>query len=230
MHSPNQQSERRILLSAQAEMRQERGFTMRQRELDLVPGLTVKISEVTLLPKTEFDVIASESSLQCLLPMVGEIRLESGMRVELGELWSQFKPKNGRLSVSNPFSKESVHFLRIEIPSLSYFPETFSPFRFENIKDRISPIFTHRDGGEYFRISVGNLGGRKDVEFPSQASSVALVLSGAMEYQNCLLEQGDCLALNGACTLEMEALSEETLVLILEFAAKEEKFEDPLRN
>ena len=215
MDSGRKQSDRRILLSCYAETLTKKRFTLRNRDLNLSQGV-VKISEITLHPKAEFEMVAAQSSLQFLLPLIGEIRLESGIRIEPGEIWSQFKPKNYQIRLMNPFSKESIHFLRIEIPTLNYFPETISPFLSESIKERIHPIFTHRHQGEYFRISLGNLSGRTDVEFPTLAASLALIISGVLEFQHCLLEEGDCLWVEKESALEMEALSPEALIMILE--------------
>lgn len=221
--------ETKILLHADAETRHERDFALRSRELR-AERAKVRISEITLHPRSGMELTASDRSLQCLLPVVGNFKLKTGLEVQLGEIWSQGKEKGDTFSVTNSISSESVHFVRLEFMSSSFFPETFSPFLPDTIENRIQPIIIHKSREEYIRISLGAIGGRREVEFSTYSSSLAFVISGALEYQNRLIEQGDSLWIGGAADLEMESLAEESLILILEVDSLETKSVDSLLN
>ncbi len=210
------QQEVMFLPQSIAIMLAEEGFVARSRELDLGEGAMVKLSEITLHPRSGIELFASEPSLQFILPVVGDVCLKFGLEVQVGELWAQGKNAGERFYLSNSISSQSIHLIRIEIQSTGFFRESISPFQAKNIENRIQPIFTHKCGGEYYRISLGKVGGRKDAAFSTHASSLAFVISGALEYQNRLLERGDCLWTGGAADLEMESLAEESLILILE--------------
>ncbi len=211
-------------------MSSEPEFVQRSRDLDLGEEGRLRLSEITVHPRSGIELVSSESSIQCILPLIGDLKLNSGLEIQLGELWSRSMTSGEKTSLINAGSSESAHFLRLELPSSSYVPETFSPFLKKRIENQLHPIFVHKSRMEYFRISLGVIGGRREAEFSTSASSLAFVASGAVEYQNRLLEQGDSLWISGAAEIEMESLAEESLILILEIANKTTKSIDSLLN
>ena len=70
-----------------------------------------------------------------------------------------------------------------------------------------------------FALSLGRFAGRHETEYKVQHAGshlFAYVLAGAFEFEGRLLHEKDGLALWDMATLELEALSNNALVLVLE--------------
>lgn len=209
--------DKRIFLGKNAEIHHIGKMILRNRVLEVSDEASITISEITILPGEKLDLGTKSPSLQLIIPVVGELKLESGLFLETGEVWSKFIPKKMSLSLENPFDKDPVHFIRIEVPTQNFYSERTFDFDLEDIANKVFTIAEFKNGDESFRLSLGNLQGRTDHEFQTYGSSFSMAVTGVFEFQNCLLEQGDALSINQSGMLEMEALTTEAMILILEY-------------
>lgn len=209
--------EKRIWLGKKARLFQDSSSVIRSRNLDLARGKEIRIQEITLGPGAEMHLSPQGYSLEIVVPLLGEVKVENGQHLEIGELWTQFIPREGSIPVYNPYENESIHFIRISVPSTQILIGNYSEFELESLENNLSEIWNSRRAENPLRLYLGKIGGRQDVTFDSKSASLAMCISGAFEYQNCLLESGDCLEISEKATIDLECLSPEGLILVLEF-------------
>lgn len=211
----------RITLASNATVHKSSSSIERSRVLEIVElkkHLTIR--EVTLLPEQEVSFNTTHHCLRIVLPLVGKVSLTCGTPVEVGELWVSFFPKGSMFTLANPYGQDCVHFFLLEVVSEEFIKGglfSFEAEKTENAIKRIVQIPRQYAGTGYCCCYLGRIRGREEASLPTSGSSLGFVLAGAFEYQNRLLEQGDGLWLNEASRLEMEALSTEGLIFILEF-------------
>lgn len=184
-------------------------------------GNSLTLLETTILQGAKEKISVDFHSIQILLPLVGDIRLASGQHLGAGEIWVQFFKKGTEFVFDNPYPSDSIHFLHIQIPFCKYVGSQLISFDFGSILHPLQKTVSITDREslkEQFSIYLGKVDGRKDASLKTAGASLGFVVGGALEYQNCLLESGDSFWVGDSVFLEMEALSPEALILILEFA------------
>lgn len=200
-----------------------------QQQTDAFPfGKLSQLEDDVLEPGGSLQFALEEDVLIMLLPVVGAIRYEAstGHPGLLAAGQVQFLPlgQGATLQVSNPFDDLPVNFLQVwfrasweqapQEPAIS----EFNVNTFMNCTLRISPGFIGWDPLP-FSASIGKFSGRGEtVYYPSgtDAGLFVFVLEGAFEVEGRLLHPRDGLALVDPQQVEMEALSNEALILVLE--------------
>ncbi|MCX6318823.1 MAG: hypothetical protein NTW29_16210 [Bacteroidetes bacterium] len=186
-----------------------------------------RASEEQLDAGTVTEFIASENTLLVLLPVNGAIVVKDHQPEEdsiaAGQLY--FIPmKNGeRVQVKNPFLNGAVNYLQLCFYTGQAAPAqkataSFDVNKYPACMMRISPAHIE----SYllpFMVSIGKFAGRQDTMYyfanPSNGAW-ACVLAGAFEVQGRLLQEGDALTLFGEPMIEMEALSNDALLFLIE--------------
>lgn len=181
-----------------------------------LPGGKFKIFETTILPGQFWEKPLLSGGVQICIPLLGSIFLEEGKFLEPGECTYFFSPNGKPIQVENPHQYDSIHFLWIEIPCPHATGARSIAFRLE---DKLCHIAQIELLGTLISLNLylGKIAGRHDARMLTEGSSLGFVLSGAFEYQNCLLEQGDGLWIEEGTVIEMESLTAEGLVVLLEF-------------
>jgi redox-sensitive bicupin YhaK (pirin superfamily) len=133
-------------------------------------------------------------------------------------LW---KEKGSAFRISNPYGEELVNYLQLwfRYPLPKTASQTFS-FSLDEEKNTLMPLFpAFTEKPFYLNAAVGKFDGRKEAihAVSGQGHAVMVfVVQGAFEVENRLLETRDALAIWNTTTVEMEALSNEAIVLLLE--------------
>lgn len=171
---------------------------------------------------------AEEFSYVILLPVMGAIsffdsRGNEGL-LAAGQVQFLVLDKKESLRITNPFEEELVNFIQLWIRGTKQ-PEdcaavlsTFDINKFQNSLMKISP---QRIGEELapYSLSIGKFSGRGETVYhpgnPS-AGNFVFVLEGAFEVDGRLLHARDGLALYETEEIEMEALSRDAVVLLIE--------------
>lgn len=203
--------EKRIFPAKDSPIRSSEDILIRDRSIALATG-NLRISEVTILPMKSWEIRVDLQSLLVLLPLVGTVAISGQAQLEPGSIWSKVLLPNTSEVIYNPFDEEPVHLIFIEIPTSYPSKEQVKTFEISSIQNSLVPVSI----AEELQLTIGNIEGRVELEHRANLPSVSIALTGAFEFENCLLEQGDCLWLSGAGDLEMESLSREGLLLILE--------------
>jgi hypothetical protein len=157
-----------------------------------------------------------ENQVIVILPLVGALDIEtesfSGF-VHTNQLEAFFINANQNFTLSNPYEDENVQFLQVRIQVNSFENQKKS---FEiSTKNKINTLLEN----DIFKLSIAVFDARKEAEYllqKTQNGVFAFVLNGAFEFQNRLLENRDGIKIWNIDTLEMEALSNEAMILIIE--------------
>jgi quercetin 2,3-dioxygenase len=126
--------------------------------------------------------------------------------------------KGRAYSIKNKNNHE-IHYLHFRIKTWEhvYFPPSAKSFNFNN--HVASPLIQlNEDGSGPLKLSIGNFAGRQEVNYRLRSTTSFLfthVLAGAFEVEGRLLEVGDGLFLWDCETVEMEALSNKAVLIIL---------------
>lgn len=185
-------------------------------------------SDDTLAGGASLAFTTSHAAELLLLPVVGAARYHddrgTDCLVVAGEIQRLFVAKGTRLEIGNPFENELVNIIQVW---LKVQPHTLPvveccPFDIDNSRNRLVGLFSV--GGTYracWRASIGKFSGRSDCSYAigERNGVFAFVLQGAFEVQYRLLEARDGLAIWNTKQIELEALSEEAIIFILEIPA-----------
>lgn len=177
-------------------------------------------SEISLKPSFDLSFIAKEDCAVILLPLVGKIKVGLKSLLEVGESQIQFLRKSKKLLISNPYKEEVNHFLRIVIPYSESFQTYKTSFSLEDSNNSINSLFeiqNQNSNQNSISFKLGCFDGRQETTLNLNGDLFAYSLNGAFEVQNCLLEQADGLKIVDTKVVEMEALSNQAVLALLEY-------------
>ncbi|WP_200978658.1 hypothetical protein [Echinicola sp. 20G] len=175
-----------------------------------------------LLPGKSNTYSSTDSFTMLLVPLTGNIIIEEKKTgdIELGTLLF-FKVSEGQVfRLINPNKNTPVNFLLIELIERGLNESRI--LRFDNVANRLNETVcdNHKlSSYQYLKISMGEFKGRTDINYYSpflENDLFVLVLSGAFEVNDCLLSTRDALSLVRTSQLEMESLSNNAFVLVLD--------------
>ncbi|WP_207531758.1 hypothetical protein [Desertivirga arenae] len=179
-------------------------------------------SEEMLNSDANLEVELNESCWVLLLPVTGDLGLvQETTEVNIGpeEIIMMCLEKGQTYSIRNK-NKHLIHYLHVRIRAQepTHFPPSARRFNFST--PVASPLVQlNEDASAPFKLSIGSFAGRQEVDYDLQSSSSLLfthVLAGAFEFEGRLLEVGDGLSLWDCETVEVEALSNNAVLIILE--------------
>lgn len=168
-----------------------------------------------------------EPSSIILLPVIGALRFKTSAghagTLAAGQVQLLVLSGGDQLELINPFEEDLINFLQIwirhELPANAVSVSSdFDVNVFQNSLMKISPQWLG-DHRLPFSISIGKFSGRGEADFyPSTADAgvFLLVLDGAFEVAGRLLHARDGLALYETTPIDIEALSYEALILVVE--------------
>jgi len=173
-------------------------------------GTLYVLNEDTLAGKHSVTMQVEHDSDIILIPVVGAIACEE-ILVQAGQTQLLSLSGNTSFTITNPYETELVKFLQLWI----------------KVDNRTTARLTDFDleAGRNTLVKTGNgllmgiFDGRTEVTYNVQQPGNALfafVIEGAFEIQYRLLETGDSLGLWETEEIELEALSENAIILIVE--------------
>ena len=170
-----------------------------------------------------------KASYIIIVPVTGEIKItdSSGLpsMLNVGELRVLNVPAESTIHIANSYSTELVNYLVIGIlcaQNLEHPISTFFEFDLDKQTDRfVEIVSTQVYGNEIadFKISIGRFAGRNEAVYKplhKEAVFFAFVIGGAFEIEGRLLHERDGLALCEVDEIEVEALSNDAVVLVIE--------------
>jgi redox-sensitive bicupin YhaK (pirin superfamily) len=172
-------------------------------------------------------MLVEEDSYIILLPVAGAIAYKDTAKNEsllaAGQVQVAYTAKGTTFEITNPFKEELVNFLQIWIRAdkkmvPSSCVSTYDVNEFQNSLIKISPQRLNSLVLP-FSVSIGEFAGRGETTYQTTEQTKFLfvfVLAGAFEAEGRLLHERDGLALWGAGEIEMEALSNDAVILLIE--------------
>jgi hypothetical protein len=182
-------------------------------------------ADETLAPRHSIQLEIEEGVAVYLLPIVGAFLIKGLLgaetSVEPGQL---FMAANGMGSIEilNPYYSELINFIQIKVGACNRSPSTITAFDIDKNKNHLVKISSVAGAATASQpiISIAKFDGRKDGNYTPHSSNNSLfifVVQGVFEVQGRLLHARDGLAIwHEQKGIELEALSNEAIVLIIE--------------
>lgn len=190
-------------------------------------GHLLALNEELLAGGATLALPVAEAAHVVLLPITGvvEVLLPGGevLPVETEQLRVLTLPAGSTLRLHNPFPEYVIRLLHIWLRADGASAAAVGPaveFGAEALANRLAPLLA-AGAGRPFSISLGRFAGRHEAAYalPPGQLFFAFVLAGAFEAEGRLLHASDGLALwNAPAPIELEALSNDALLLVLEGA------------
>lgn len=183
-----------------------------------------QFKEVTLAPGFGMDRHFDEDMLLMLIPVVGELQFTGGnLKANLlpGQVWACQIPASSEFQLANPNNLEANHFIQLALVYDQAAGSSLLTFDLEGHRndcvslDNVAPATAaHR-----LNLKLGLFDGRieKTYKYKKDRNLFVYCVEGAFEVQNCLLLKSDGLAIEQAEILDFEALSDNAMILCLEF-------------
>lgn len=157
-----------------------------------------------------------EEQTVVLLPLVGGMDIafsNTSKFIHSNQIFIFTMKKGKSFSITNPYEEELVNFLQFRLTFK--LPTTISKDFDLETRNSLCPIINTKN----FAISIGIFDSRKEEEYILKSGSKGVftyVIKGAFEFQNRLLEDRDALSIWEIETIELESLTENSILLFLE--------------
>ena len=166
--------------------------------------------------------LCKANSTQIFIPITGGIDIVAKTKeyaVETGQVQILNMEKGEVLEISNPYKDDTINYLQLGITNEDYFFSKNTSFDFDFEKNPNQLIEIINDGKLPFKLSVGLFAGRKEAVYEMKSSANSLytfIVDGAFEIEGRLMHARDGLALWNTEKIELEALSNNAIVVVLE--------------
>lgn len=188
-------------------------------------GSLLAFNEETLGRGQQLTLAAPQNAYCLVLPLTGAIRCQVAARAELvqvEQLWIGRLSARQLLTLQNPFPDEVVQLLHIWLTdeaalAAGRLPTVLS-YTFAALEQGLAELAGFAEQGP-FSLRLGRFRGRQEAEYQVQQPGnlvFAYVLAGAFEAEGRLLHPHDGLALWPTQPVEIEALSNNALLVVLE--------------
>lgn len=186
------------------------------------------LNDDTLDGNRSLKMLAEEESFVILLPIIGAIEYcsDEGAKnlLAAGQVQVLSVIKGETIELRNPFKTELVNFLQVWIRKNTQLPTPYASISTYDVNEFMNcllQIFPSRIWETEFPFSVhiGKFLGRGETTFlPAKNKSAVFVfvLEGAFEVEGRLLHNRDGLALWDTEEIEVEALSNDAILLVIE--------------
>ena len=169
--------------------------------------------------------LSKTDSYQIFFPVTGGLDIVQGGKefsVDTGQVQVLNLGKGEVLEISNPYPDDVINYIQIGISTdlfLLRASEMLFNFDFEKDSGQLLEIISHPKLP--FKLSAGIFAGREEAVYAmknKQSHFFCMVIDGAFEIEGRLMHARDGLALWDVAHVELEALSNNAIVLVLEIA------------
>ncbi|WP_025142111.1 hypothetical protein [Pedobacter jeongneungensis] len=168
--------------------------------------------------------LCKEDSLQILMPITGGINIVANGKefaLETGQVQVLNMGKGEVLEISNPYQNDIINYIQFGIKTdmfLMRASEMLFNFDFEKNQNQLLEIISNPKLP--FKLSAGIFAGREEVVYKMQNPNhlfYTFIVDGAFEIEGRLMHARDGLVLWDIEQMELEALSNNAIVVVLEF-------------
>lgn len=178
-------------------------------------GSMYYLKDETLAGSKTEKIAAEKDMCIVLLPVIGTVRCVNKL-LSAGQAGVFYLLAGNSLEIINPFSDDMVNYLviRFENKTTHNHCREYS-FDIDRYKNSLTEICREVN----FNISIGKFDGRNEALYNLSSGNngvFAFVLQGAFEVQYRLMEAKDGLAIWNTNEIDLEALSNEAIILLIE--------------
>ncbi|WP_462267864.1 pirin family protein [Mucilaginibacter sp.] len=183
--------------------------------------LTVFNDELLAAGRQE-QITVARSGYIILLPVTGELLYNDDTTVDAGQLYISYANAGSTFTLTNPYEGNWINFLYLHIDAETAsdsLESTLLDFNFRQQPNALISITRQLLTQLPFALHIGQFAGRTDALFATRnlnAKLFAFVIAGAFECQGRLLHERDGLALWNLPEADLEALSNNAVLLLLE--------------
>ncbi|RBQ05321.1 hypothetical protein [Pedobacter miscanthi] len=168
--------------------------------------------------------LCKEDSLQLFMPITGAMDIVANGKefaLETGQVQVLNMGKGEVLEISNPYPNDVINYIQFGIKTdmfLMRASEMLFNFDFGQNQNQLIEIISNPKLP--FKLSAGIFAGRKEAIYKiqhKQRQFYAFIIDGAFEIEGRLMHARDGLALWDIEQVELEALSNNAIVVVLEF-------------
>lgn len=189
-------------------------------------GRLYALNEETLGGAQRLNFTTDQSTCILLIPITGEVVVNApsgSVMVGVEEIQVLALPAHTTFQLINPHKNELITFLHLwlqaEQPTATASSERFA-FQLAAVENQLKEVVSTNVAKHTFpfALSIGRFAGRQEAVYKLEngAAMFAFVLAGAFEVEGRLLHEKDGLALWDTQEVEVEALSNNALLLVLE--------------
>lgn len=170
-----------------------------------------------------------QNAFVVLVPITGGLLVKDNSgknsNIDVGEVYVDFKPANSNIELTNSYKEDWINFLYLQFTVAKETSNTFNKtynFDLERSLNTLQKVvFNENDANQTlpFSINIGRFNGREEAVINTKNKNslfFAFVIAGAFELQNRLLHERDGLALWDLETADMEALSNNAVIMLIE--------------
>ncbi|MDO7846887.1 hypothetical protein Q5H92_11005 [Hymenobacter sp. M29] len=184
-------------------------------------------NEESLAGKHALDFTVAEASHVLIIPITGAVTVAAGeppeTTADVEEMLVLTVPAGSVLRVQNPYEEELVSFLHIWLLAdsvVSTATTQRATFSLETTPGQLQLLAPKPAGVALpVAVSLGRFAGREEAVYElrePESSFFAFVLAGAFEVEGRLMHEKDGLALWNTNEIELEALSNDAIIIVLE--------------
>ncbi|MDO1450418.1 hypothetical protein Q0590_29355 [Rhodocytophaga aerolata] len=175
----------------------------------------------------EVKLVVEEASYISILPITGQVNViepdATVTKLDVGEILILPVASQVTLPLTNPYEAEEITFLHVSIKTneaaVSGHGQVVA-FDLASLENQLFSLNSVCNTTAYpFAISLGRFDGRKEAFYPlknQQSTLFAFVVNGAFELEGRLLHAKDGLALWNTPQIELEALSNQAIIVTVE--------------
>lgn len=205
----------------------EEGFTRHcvSKTFHQLQKRDLALNDETLGADPSVRFVVDVDTLVLLLPVVRGIVIHDGNEekfVHAGQAQWLHRKAGGRFVITNPFHTELVTYLQLwfacDSPLALSTTVSFALGEKQNSFVELLPFIEEKSYA--LQASLGKFNGRQEALYRLPATrdaAMVFVVQGAYEVENRLLESGDGLAIWNTDRVELEALSNGAIILVLSF-------------
>lgn len=193
-------------------------------------GDVVVFNDDILAPGRSLSMITERAYTIFLLPVLGAVEyVDSTGAAHLaaaGQTVCIHAAAGLQYTIKNPFAEVPVNFIQIWIND-NHNQHNSGVYTYSDVNSRLNELLPAANNDNIAGIYIGKFSGRGDTTFTtSQPGNTlfAFVLAGAFEVEGCLLHDRDGLAMLQKTSAEMEALSNDALILLVEQVLQTDSF------
>lgn len=189
-------------------------------------GALTALNDETLAAQKTVERTLPRDTVVMVLPLVGAAECyfsgDTPQIIVPGEAFTYYKNEEAAISIKNPYDESLINFLYITF-SAAILSEVLLPKNYLishadlTVRNKFHKLFEAFDCGLSVQIGIFNGRGEAVYNPCDTANGVfTFVISGAFEIQGRLLEERDGLALWDSGETDIEALSENAILLLIE--------------
>ena len=174
---------------------------------------------------SSIDVAVENSGWFVVMPVTGEVLLKRAngdiRLIDVGEVFAGYTIAGERLELTNLYKSDWINYIYLQLKDdevINLPHDAVFKFDITNRQNELIDLVP-TSGMHPFRLHAGVFGGRADALYQLQNNKslfYAFVLAGAFELQGRLMHERDGLALWQLEEADMEALSNNAVIAILE--------------